>query len=148
MRGPPVLGLEGTAAKPLEWVLEGRLARTDRTGRGAPQNPRYLAPWTSSDALGRLSTSYFCVKETWLDPGSIFPGRPMCPDRLPLSASPSIPSVPKPSRTWSAPADPPGAGLVSTLTNVGLCGPGARDLETDTRVHTHSHAPSLLWCRV
>lgn len=108
MRGrQPVLGLEGTAADPLEWVLEGRLARTDRTSRGAPQNPHWLAPWTSSDPLGRLSTSYFCVKETWLDPGSVFPGRPMCPDRLPLSASPSIHSVPKPSRTWSAPADPP-----------------------------------------
>lgn len=60
----PVLGLEGTAADYPEWVTEDRLARMDRASKGAPQNPHHLAPWTFVEGLGRLSASYFCVKET------------------------------------------------------------------------------------
>ena len=47
----------------------------------------------------------------------------------------------------------PGACLVSTLTDVGLCGPGARCLETETQTctrvcATYTHTQNLLRCRV
>lgn len=79
----PGLGIEGTTADSLQWVMEGRLACVDRASRGAPGILH--CPWCpgpSHRTGGSYCHPYFCVKETWLDPVSIFPNRPASPDCL------------------------------------------------------------------
>lgn len=97
-----------------------------------------------------LFSSYFCVKETWLALVSVFPNRQVFPDCLCRHQliHPSIQSLShhilvqclKWARTLTTEA-----ALVSTFTNMGVCGPGTGHLETDTQVCTCEQAYMFGW---